>query len=146
MNIGSIFSKKNNSQIIEDIKILSGNADKKTLAIWSADCAERVLPIFEEKYPEDPRPRKAIESLRSWIRGEINLTLARTAALEAHAAARAAEEGPARSAARAAGQACSTAHSSRHAAATSLYAASCREGEREWQYKHLIQLVEDRKN
>ena len=26
------------------------------LAIWAADCAEHVLPYFEERYPKDDRP------------------------------------------------------------------------------------------
>lgn len=38
------------------------------LAIWAADCDERVLPYFEEKYPEDNRPRKANEACRTWAR------------------------------------------------------------------------------
>ena len=34
--------------------------DHRALALWAADCAERVLPYFEELYPGDDRPRKAI--------------------------------------------------------------------------------------
>jgi hypothetical protein len=47
--------------------------DKKqiALAIWATDCAERVLPHFEKKYPKDNRPRKAIEAGRAWAHGEI---------------------------------------------------------------------------
>ena len=41
---------------------------QKTLAAWAIDCALRVLPYFEEKYPDDDRPQKAIEALREWIR------------------------------------------------------------------------------
>ena len=41
--------------------------DHKTLAIWAIDCAERVLPYFEKKYPEDHRPRQVIETLQAWI-------------------------------------------------------------------------------
>jgi len=29
--------------------------DHKTLAVWAVDCVERVMPYFEEKYPEDHR-------------------------------------------------------------------------------------------
>jgi len=29
--------------------------DPKTLAVWAVDCVERVMPYFEEKYPEDHR-------------------------------------------------------------------------------------------
>jgi len=38
--------------------------DRESLALWAADCAEHVLPYFEEKYPEDARPRRAIEAAR----------------------------------------------------------------------------------
>jgi len=27
----------------------------KTLAVWAIDCAERVLPYFEQNYPDDHR-------------------------------------------------------------------------------------------
>jgi len=37
------------------------------------DFAEHVLPIFETKYPEDARPRQAIEAKRKWLIGEISL-------------------------------------------------------------------------
>ncbi len=35
------------------------------LAQWASDCVERVLPLFEERHPEDDRPRKAVEAKRS---------------------------------------------------------------------------------
>ena len=41
--------------------------DHKTLAIWAIDCAERILPYFEEEYPQDHRPRQAIQTLQTWI-------------------------------------------------------------------------------
>ena len=52
----------------------------KTLVLWSIECAERVLPIFEEKYPHDKRPRKAIEAAKAWARGEIKMPEAKRAA------------------------------------------------------------------
>ena len=30
--------------------------DHRSLALWATDCAEHVLPYFEEKYPKDDRP------------------------------------------------------------------------------------------
>lgn len=118
--------------------------DHRSLALWAADCAERVLPYFEEKYPKDDRPRKAIEAARAWTRGEIRVGPARAAAVAAHAAARDADEGAARAAARAAGQAVATAHMAghaRHAAAYAVkavtYAAVATTKERDWQYRHL---------
>jgi hypothetical protein len=61
----------------------------KTLAIRAFDCVGRVMPYFEKKYPEDRRPRKAIETIRLWINtGEFKMAKIRTAALSSHAAAR----------------------------------------------------------
>src|SRR5512136_877972 len=94
----------------------------KDLALWAADCAEHVLPHFEQRHPDDSRPRQAIEAARAWARGEIDVGSARAAALEAHAAARAAAEPSARAAARAAGHAAATGHVADHARAAASYA------------------------
>jgi hypothetical protein len=127
--------------------------DHKTLAVWAADCAERVLPYFEEKYPEDNRPGKAIEALRTWVRtGVFKMADIRAGSLAAHAAAREVREGDdaARSAARAAGQALATAHVSTHSIGAAVYAATAvRDAtgsideagkERDWQYQYLLDL------
>jgi len=39
-------------------------AFKKIAMTFACDCAERVLHLFEEEYPNDDRPRKAIEAAR----------------------------------------------------------------------------------
>ena len=96
--------------------------DQKTLAIWAADCATLVLPLFEKKYPRDKRPRQALAALRDWLRGKSRVGPVRQAALAAHAAARAATTDPARFAARAAAQAASVAHVATHAAGAAYYA------------------------
>ena len=128
-------------------------SDHKTLGIWAADCAERVLPYFEEKYPEDNRPRKAIEALRTWVQtGVFKMADIRRDALAAHAAAReAGKDNVARSAARAAGQALATAHVPTHSIAAAVYAATAvrdatgsideTDKERGWQYQHLLDLT-----
>jgi len=101
-----------------------GTLDDEThhlLALWSADCAARVLRLFEQEHPDDPRPRAAIEQARAWARGEITMTQAREAAYAAHAAARGAG-GPAKEAARAAGHAVATAHMADHELGGAAYA------------------------
>ncbi|WP_396327848.1 putative immunity protein [Jatrophihabitans lederbergiae] len=35
-------------------------ADRRLIAAWAADCAERVLGIFEAEAPDDDRPRALI--------------------------------------------------------------------------------------
>ena len=104
---------------------LTGRAaeDHRSQALSAADCAERVLALFEGQYPGDDRPRKAIEAARAWARGEIRVSEARAAALEAHAAARAASAHPAAvAAARSAGHAAATAHTAGHAPHAAAYA------------------------
>jgi hypothetical protein len=142
----------------KSIAELASRTNHRKLAIWAADCAERVLPYFEEGCPEDHRPRKAIEAVRAWAQtGVFKMADLRKAALAAHAAAREVEEDhAARSAARAAGQALATAHVPNHAIAAAVYAATAvRDAanssdadaatakERNWQYQHLLELVEN---
>lgn len=136
----------------EEMVGLVEKSDKKTLALWVIDCAERVLPYFEEKYPQDHRPRKAIDTLRAWIdTGEFKMAVIRKASLDAHAAAReVGEDSPARSAARACGQAVATAHVPRHSYGSAIYAQQAiyratnsmdaAQSERNWQYHHLLEL------
>src|SRR5436305_12639760 len=85
------------------------DANHHLLAIWAAECAEHVLPLFEAVQPLDPRPRRAVEQARAWTRGEITMTQARSAAGYANAAARELS-GAARHAAHAAGHAAAAAH------------------------------------
>jgi hypothetical protein len=94
----------------------------RQLASWAADCAEHVLPLFTANYPEDERPRRAIEVARAWSRGEATVGEAREAAFAAHAAARSASDVVAREVARAAGHAVATAHMADHELGAAAYA------------------------
>jgi hypothetical protein len=140
---------------VEDLLEFVAGTDQKTLAVWAIDCVKRVLPYFEEKYPQDIRPRKALEVLQEWIEtGKFKMAVIRGASLSSHAAAReVGEDTPARSAARAAGQAVATAHVPAHSvggaayALQAVYRANISDDpdvavnrEREWQRRHLIEL------
>jgi hypothetical protein len=124
--------------------------DHSSLVLWATDCAEPVLPYFEEEYPKDGRPRNAVEAGRAWVRGEIALSKAREAAFAAHAAARDADGSAACATARAAGHAAATAHVASHAAHAANYAVTAARSpdaavptdsaavkERDWQYRRL---------
>lgn len=143
----------------DEMAALVKDADQETLAVWAIDCAERVLPYFEERYPEDHRPRQAIETLQAWITTcAFKMAVIRAASLASHAAAReVGEDNAARSAARAAGQAVATAHVPRHAYGPAVYAQqaiyrasnpseadAAVARERDWQYQHLLALTERR--
>ncbi len=126
--------------------------DQKALGRWAIDCAERAMPYFEAQYPDDRRPRIALETLREWIdSGRFSMAVIRKASLDAHAAAKEiGNDSPAASAAHAAGQAVATAHVALHALGAANYAlqaihrASDAEAvagnlklERNWQLRHL---------
>ena len=70
----------------------------RRLRLWLADCAARVLHIYEREYPADDRVRNTIVASRQFARGEIGAA----AWAAAGAAARAAAGTAARAAARAA--------------------------------------------
>ncbi|MFX1510772.1 MAG: putative immunity protein [Promethearchaeota archaeon] len=139
----------------ERITKLVKTTDQKTLAVWAIDCVERVLPYFEDQHPEDHRPRKAIETLRTWIKtGVFKMAVIRKAALDTHAAAREVrQDSAAHSSARAAGHAVATAHVPTHSIRAAIYALQAIHRatsstnvddavtkEREWQYQHLLKL------
>jgi hypothetical protein len=46
-------------------------ADRRIVAAWAADCAERVLGLFETEAPKDSRPRDAIARTRAFAHGEL---------------------------------------------------------------------------
>ncbi|WP_353508668.1 putative immunity protein, partial [Intrasporangium sp.] len=67
---------------------LLGEADHQLLALWAAECAEHVLPLFEAEEPTDPRPRNAVDAARAWARGEMTMMDARAVGGHAMGAAR----------------------------------------------------------
>ncbi|MBN1476088.1 hypothetical protein JXA47_04990 [Candidatus Sumerlaeota bacterium] len=128
----------------------------RMLALWAADCAEHVLPLFSRCCPDDDRPRHAIETARAWAAGEIRVGEARSAALAAHAAARETTDPAACAAARAAGQAVSVPHAADHSLGPAWYAVRAVQAslekaaaveavarERDWQREHLPPPVRD---
>lgn len=135
------------------VEILA-NTEHKILAIWASDCANRVIKIFEEKYPEDNRPSYAIKACIDWVNGKIKIADARKFAFSAHKAARESLVKSACEAVRSAGHAAATTHVKNHAvyaanyALSSIYYANILnenkevliEKEKNWQYKHLIEL------
>jgi hypothetical protein len=113
---------------------------KKILQLFTIKCAEHVLPIFEEAYPEDARPRKAIETKKKFVEGgatEEELEAARDEAEAANWAAwatRAAWAAWAAWAATWAGEEAAVAAAARRAA----WAAA---DEEQWQFEALDMII-----
>ncbi|MEO0027464.1 MAG: hypothetical protein RL716_795 [Actinomycetota bacterium] len=89
--------------------------------------AQSVLKVFERAEPDDDRPRKALDALKLWMRGELEVGKVRDAAFAAHAAARETTSESAKFAARACGQAASVAHVMTHSWHVKRYADKARE-------------------
>lgn len=136
--------------------------DRRLLGRWAADCAERVLPLFEAKTPSDARPREALAGIREFARGGKRTVHLRSVALAALAAAREVDDPAAIAAARSAGFAASTAytkalagpHHAKHALGPAVYAALAREqatgggpeagdAEIQWAIRHASSAVRD---
>jgi len=93
--------------------------------IFAADCAEHVLHIYEDKYPDDKRPREAIQAARLFAEGKIE------------DAARAAAWAAAWDAARA------VAWAATWAAARAAARDAARDAERKWQVKRFKEVLEE---
>ena len=65
------------ARLLREVKL-----SEKVLRLWAADCAEHVLPAYEEKRPGDERPRRAIEAARELALERIAYPEARVIGLE----------------------------------------------------------------
>ena len=113
--------------------------NNKTLRLYAADCAERVVSLYEKDYPTDTRPRKAIQAARDFANGKITAEELNAAANAAYAAACAATAANAANAAYAAYAAACAAYAAAYAA-YAAYAADA--AERKWQVERLRYYLE----
>ena len=124
------------------------DADRRLVALWAADCAERVLPLFEAEAPEDERARDGVERTRAYGHGELDAAGEIKRRFDAGRAAQSVKSPAAVAAARAAGQASGVAHMGAHALGAAAYAAKAasltgsdpelaRRDEVRWQLDHM---------
>lgn len=99
-------------------------ADRRRAAEWAADCAERVLALFEAACPGDDRPRAAIARTRAFARGELDTASEIRRRFAGGGAARDAGSPAAATAAKAAGQAAAVCHMGAHALGAAAYAVA----------------------
>lgn len=128
------------------------DVDRRAVAGWAADCAERVLGLFEAEAPDDARPREAIARARAYSAGELDAAGEIKRRFVAGRAASAATTQAGVSAARAAAQAAAVAHVGSHALGAAAYAAraaalaspddpSALDGEVRWQLDRMADDV-----
>ncbi len=98
-------------------------AERRIVAVWAADCAARVLPVFEAEAPDDGRARAAIDRARAFARGDLTAAEEIRRRFVAGRAARDATSPAGVAAARSAAQAAGVAHMGAHALGAAAYAA-----------------------
>ena len=125
------------------------DANRRLVALWAADCAERVLPLFEAEAPEDDRARGGIERTRAYGHGELDAAGEIKRRFDAGRAAQSVKSPAAVAAARSAGLASGVAHMGAHALGAAAYAAkaaslaaddqeAARREEVRWQIDHMM--------
>ena len=119
------------------------NWNEKTARLFACDCAEHVLPIFEKQYPDDKRPRHAIETARKFALGTATQDelAARDAARDAARAARDAARAAAWAAGDAAWDAGDAGDVARAARAAAWAAGDAGDAENKWQAKILLKII-----
>ncbi len=125
--------------------------DRRLLAAWAADCAERVLPLFEAENSHDGRPRDAIARARAFSSGDLGAAGEIRRRFEANRAAQEVRSPAAKAAAWAAGQASGVAHMGAHAIGAAAYAAKAAglstpgggAVETAWQIEHMSESVRE---
>jgi hypothetical protein len=125
-------------------------SDRRLVAAWAADCAERVLPLFEAEAPDEDRPRDAIARARAFAHGELDAAGEIRRRFVANRASQAVSSPAAKAAAWSAGQAAGVAHMGAHALGAAAYAAKAAGlvappggsgDEIAWQLEHMSESV-----
>ena len=119
--------RKNQILFSKDSVLLLGlqqqirSANRRALILWALELAEETVRQLEAKYPEDCRPREAVETARAWAKGEIKMPIAKRAILNCHAMAKELTDPADIARCHAVGQACSVVHTEGHALGYPMY-------------------------
>ena len=127
-------------------------ADRRLVASWAADCAERVLGIFESEVPNDPRPRNLIERTRAFATGNADTANEIRNRFKGGVGVNDVNSDSAMAAARSAGQAHAVSHMGAHGLGAAAYAVRAVsmanhndpqtvENEISWQIEHMSDEV-----
>jgi hypothetical protein len=112
--------------VILSPQTLSEN-DRRLVAAWAADWAERVLPLFETEAPDDDRARDGIVRARLFARGQLDAASEIRRRFAAGRSSQAATSPAGKATAWAAGQASGVAHMGAHALGAAAYPAKAAE-------------------
>lgn len=118
----TLFSQ--DSECLQKLVQLIEMQSHRTLVMWALDCAKVPLGKFEEKYPEENRPRLCLSLCEDWARGKIKMGEARHAILNTYAVAKEIDDPLYEALCHAIGQAGATVHTEKHAIGLPMYELS----------------------
>jgi hypothetical protein len=114
-----LFAK--DSAYLQDLRMLFQDQNHRTMVLWALDFAVESLQTLEEKYPDEKRPREAIEAARDWAAGNIKMRPAQRKFLDCHAFAKEIDCKVDIAICHAIGQACAVVHTAGHAIGYPIY-------------------------
>ena len=114
-----LFSK--DCLLLDELCQLMEQANRQVLVLWALELAEESARVLAEKYPEDFRPKEAVEAATSWAKGQIKMPIAKHAILNCHTMAKELENPADIARCHAVGQACSVVHTVGHALGYPMY-------------------------
>lgn len=114
-----LFSK--DSAFLSDLNMIIGEQNHKTLVLWAFDFAELAVELLEERYPNEERPKTALELSKKWAKGETKMPIAKRAILDCHAVAKEIADEECIALCHAIGQACSVVHTVGHSIGFPVY-------------------------
>ncbi len=114
-----LFAK--DSAFLQDVMVLFQNQNHRVMALWAFDLAEESVEQLKAKYPDEKRPRQALEAARDWACGKIKMRLAQRKILDCHAFAKETVRKEDAAICHAIGQACAVVHTAGHAIGYPVY-------------------------
>ena len=114
-----LFSK--DTEYLQDLMMLFQNQSHRTMVLWALDFAAESVAKLEGKYPNEKRPREALEAAQDWAAGKIKMLPAQRKILDCHAFAKEINCKEDIAACHAVGQACGVVHAPGHAMGCPIY-------------------------
>lgn len=114
-----LFSKT--SSCLEELNLLLPQQNHRTLVLWALSLAEESVELLEQRYPEECRPRIALEAARLWAAGKSKMREAQRRILDCHAVAKEIRSREDIALCHAVGQACAVVHTEGHALGYPIY-------------------------
>ena len=114
-----LFTK--DSPYLQDLAALFAQQTRRVMILWALEFAASSVAALEETYPQEKRPREALEAARAWAAGAIKMRPAQRKILDCHAFAKEISCKADIASCHAVGQACAVVHTAGHAMGYPIY-------------------------